>query len=310
LKIAHVIVFAVAFITIFGVMEYFNRTHWIVNNQSYKILARFQTEKRDVEILFLGDSQFEYGVNADLFPCKTFNLSFGGINFIQSYFLLKHNIELMPRLKIVALPLDHHSLHPFKTNRFEIFFVDKYLDWRELLPLKGSRILIKRFNCFTIMDDTLGRKSFVEKVTKRIFGSKLTTFRRATTTEPLKAVALDEDLLLYFHKILVLCKAHNITVVTVSTPLTREYIKTAEKKLYRINDIERFIFDNPKYSVLIYRNLNHIGWNPDEKILFKDGHHLNAKGRDVFTPILVDELKSIMELIVKRNTEPPYGEGE
>jgi hypothetical protein len=295
----HVAVFIVLFTLIFGTMEYVNRTYSVVDNQYYKLLSRFQDERKDVEILFLGDSQFEYGINTDMFGYDTYNLSLGGINFIQSYYLLKHNIAYMPNLKVVALPLDHHSFHSFKSDRFELFFVDKYLDWRELLPIKGPRILIKRFNYFTIMDDTLGRKSLVEKAIAYVFGRKVITFKRAASSGPSKRVPLDKDLVLYFYKTLVLCKAHNVKVVTVSTPLTREYSIGAEKKLYRIDDIERFIFGNSKYGDLIYRNFNHIAWNPDEKALFKDGHHLNHKGRDAFTPILADELNTVTDEISK-----------
>ena len=303
LKAIHVVAFIALFILIFGAMEYLNRTYSVVDNQYYKVLSRFQDQRGNIEILFLGDSQFEYGVNTDLFPYSTFNLSYGGINFIQSYFLLKHYIDSMPSLKVVVLPLDHHSFHPYKTDRFELFFIDKYIDWRELLPTKGLNILVKRFSCFTILDDTLGRKSSMEKAIKYVFGRKLITFKRATTTGPSKAVALDKDLLLYFYKTLVLCRAHNIRVVTVSTPLTRDYIISAEKKLYHINDIERFVFSDPKYGDLIYRNFNHIAWNPDEKDLFKDGHHLNSRGRDMFTPVLVDEFSSIMDQIPKGNVK-------
>ncbi len=299
----HVAVFMVLVILVFGAMEYVNRTYSVVDNPYYRVLSRFQSQRGSVEILFLGDSQFEYGINADLFRYDTFNLSLGGINFIQSYFLLKHNITYMPNLKVVALPLDHHSFHPFKTDRFELFFVDKYLDWRELLPIKGPRILIKRFNYFTILDDTLGRKSLVEKAITHVFGRKLITFKRAASSGPTKAVPLDKDLVLYFYKTLLLCKAYNIKVVTVSTPLTREYSAGVEKKLYHINDIERFVFGNSKYSDLIYRNFNHIAWNPDEKALFKDGHHLNHEGRDAFTPILADELDAVMDQISKTNAK-------
>jgi hypothetical protein len=304
----HVAAFIFLVTLMFGTMEFVNRTYSVANNPYYKTLARFESRKEKVEILFLGDSQFEYGINADMFGLDTYNLSFGGINFIQSYFLLKHNIKYMPNLKIVVLPLDHHSLHPYKSDRFELFFVDKYLDWRELLPIKGPRIIAKRFNYFTILDDTLGRKSLVERAITSVFGRKLITFKRAATKGPKEPLPLDKDLLLYFYKTLVLCKAYNIKVVTVSTPITREYSIGAEKKLYRIDDIERFIFGSSKYGDLIYRNFNHTAWNPDEKALFKDGHHLNHEGRDAFTPILADELNTVMDQISKTNMKSPNRE--
>jgi hypothetical protein len=286
LKAIHVAAFIALFLLVFGSLEYLNRTYSVVGNRDYGYLSGFLKEEKDVKILFLGDSQFEWGVNADRFPDKAYNLSFGGINFIQSYYLLRHEIDKMPRLEIVVLPLDHHSLHPFKTDRFELFFVDKYIVWLDLAPIKGPMIILNGLRCFTILDDTLGRKSLVEKAIRRLFGRKLITFKRPA-----------QDLLLYYYKTLLLCAEHHVTVVTLSTPVTREYLANAEKKLYHIDDIKRTIFNDPKYRDLIYRHLDYIGWNPDDKGLYKDGHHLNKKGRDAFTPVLVPEIETILKEI-------------
>lgn len=114
-------------------------------------------------------------------------------------------------------------------------------------------------------------------------------------------------MLLDFYKTLVLCKAYTIRIVTISTPITREYAIGAEKRLYHIEDIEQFIFDNPKYSSLICRNFNHIAWNQDKTALFKEGHHLNHEGRDAFTPVLADELDAVMDQISKTDTKSPVG---
>ncbi len=159
-------------------------------------------------------------------------------------------------------------------------------------------IIVNGLKCFTILDDTLGRKSMVEKAIKRLFGTKVITFKRPSERgNPKKTVGLDTDLVLYFYKTLVLCHEHHVAVVTVSTPLTGEYIRNAEKKLYHMNDIKRFFLDNPKYSALIYRHLDYTAWNTDEIGLYKDGHHLNKKGRELFTPVIVRDIEAIFKEI-------------
>ncbi len=127
-RAVYVIVFVAAVVLIFAVLEYLNRTYSAVDSPAYTYLSGFHRQEQDIKILFLGDSQFEYGIDTSAFPDRAYNLSFGGINSIQSYYLLKQEIGKMPNLKLVVLPLDHHSLHPFKSDRFAIFYVDRYVD--------------------------------------------------------------------------------------------------------------------------------------------------------------------------------------
>jgi hypothetical protein len=299
LKLIHVAAFIALFILIFGGMEYVNRTYSVVKNQNYKILTNFFKQEKDTQILLLGDSHLEYGVNADLFKEKAYNLSLGGANFIQSYYLLKAVINDMPNLKLVVLPLDHNSFHPYKTDRFEIFFLNRYFDYYELMRIKGPKILVKKFSFFTILDDTLGRKSLVEKVIWFVMGNESFRFRRASGPGASKYDELDKDLMLYFDKILILCKEHHVAVVTISMPLRRETIDRFEERLYKIEYIRKAVFHDSIYGSYIYEDLDYLFWNPDKKEIYLDGYHLNETGKDVFSRVLSKKFFELMQGLPK-----------
>jgi len=103
----------------------------------------------------------------------------------------------------------------------------------------------------------------------------------------------DETFLLYFGKILKLCKRNNIKVVTLMCPVTDRYIRYAAQYVTKELFYKKVI-DNPKYSKYIYKHLDFLEIFSNNYDLFEDADHLNPKGAAIFSKLVSEELSKIM----------------
>lgn len=78
---------------------YRTRTDLYLKHQS------FDKVKKDVEVLIIGSSSVETGLNPQYFDMKTFNLAFNAEDVYYNYSVLKKYEDQMPKLKIIVFGL-------------------------------------------------------------------------------------------------------------------------------------------------------------------------------------------------------------
>ncbi len=100
----------------------------------------------------------------------------------------------------------------------------------------------------------------------------------------------DRTLAIYFEKILQLCRNHNVNVILLRAPVTKEYFQDVSSRIPVEEIYERIEKIYARYpnviKVLDYHDLYF-----DHPEYFFDGDHLNPKGAEEFTKELRKELK-------------------
>jgi len=282
----------------------------VVLSQSllYQGEEQFQQVKQDVTILVMGDSHTEYSVNPTYME-SAFNFSSSGEHYIQSFYKLRYYLEGEGlNFKTVVLPLDMHSFSGYRTD--EIINNDywrKYVDYFELAQEKEEFWTVISFRLEGELaywhgaDET---KNFLSKKGKKLNGGFLTKKKSIRKKKPQKIVNLaksrvrshlgkeiyfNEVLLKYFKRLLELVKKHEINVVFIRYPVTREYFQAAKKYIpeeqyySNLKAIIEDYFQNP--AILDYHDLY---W--DQLNFFNDVDHLNMYGAEDFSPILWQDL--------------------
>lgn len=290
----------------------------------------FEKQKGEVQILFCGASDVKYGIVPDEFPNKTFNFAGTGENYMEIYYKLKHYIQDMPELKLVVLSVGLASFSAERTSELNWeYFTYGYINYRdfmELYKMQGSKVIGQRLLSFCPILDRLQMKLLLGNL-KRLF-----THQRIDKTEMIsgyvkyegsevdEATAIkrvkrefegndifDENTLLYFKKILELCRDHGVTVVTLTLPVTDQYLKHSAKYVNK-EMIYQKIFMDPSYSRMIYRHLDFL----DEKYgrehdLFLNQDHFNYKGALKFSRMIAAECSAVLrEIQAGADTENVY----
>ena len=110
----------------------------------------------------------------------------------------------------------------------------------------------------------------------------------------------DEKALIYFEKLLRLCKSRNIPVITVCMPRSKYFLDIAEEEEYVTEkELSGKIIQNPKYKDLIFEHLNYLNLYRERDDFFNlNGVELNReKGRKVFSMHLAEDISSIMQTL-------------
>lgn len=303
------------FIVSFSLLEGINRQFVLEKSESFLNLKMFLEKKDKIEVIFLGDSHFIDGINADHLGHNAFNLSFRAADYIQSYYILKEYIKDLPALRVVVLPVELHSFTSFRDNNTsENFFWNNFIDYHELQEVKGIQVLKNSLWQPTVLSDTFGRrflaknlvKTFLSKVSKydieSVTGRKWANSVFEDETIALKKAdshfkdcdVFDQSLILYFRKILELCHRENILVVTMQMPVTASYLEYAEKYIDKVT-IFNNIIDNNQYKEYIHNNLDFLELYYGKDDYFReDSDHLNLKGSKDFIVILDKELSKLI----------------
>jgi len=310
--------FFLAFAVSLFCLESLNRYFIVHKSKPYLTWYEFETQKREVKILLLGDSHFWRGVDAGKFKPNTFNLSIPNASYISSYYLLKQSIDDMPILKAVVIPVDLHSFSSYRLeDSTQSIFWDRFVDYHELSGVSGHPI-IKNPLKLTLVHDEFGKASFINNIKeslRKIFQPEHASLNkmlnqaylgenpkeqtgqdekaRQKVNQQLEGFrAMDPVVLAYFEKILLLCKEKNIRVITVQMPLSDHYIRHAEKFISKNNISD--LLNSPDIKPYLFKNLNHMelyaGRDDYFSWAWRDGDHLNSEGKERFSELLASEL--------------------
>lgn len=316
---AIIIAFLILFVFIFS-LELTDRIAFRPKSIFARTVRDFEKQKGEVQVLFLGQSDVKYSIIPDEFGYRAYNFSSEGESFIETYYKLNHYIKDMPKLKIIVLPIGLPSFSSFRADEiqweyFEYGYI-AYSDIPEFYRRKGMMVIREKLLSYCPILKRMQMIYFLRNI------GRLLTNRPIDKTEmyngyiknaesnvseegALKRLkrhfngqnVLDGDFLLYFEKILKLCKDNNIKVFVVTLPVSKYYLENSKKYINKDLLYNR-VLNNPAYSKYIYNYLDllEIYVNYDELFLNQD--HLNHKGAQKVTRLIVSEWSEPMRKIV------------
>lgn len=280
--------------------------------------------KADTKILCLGDSHTECAINDSTFPVFE-NVAKSAETYFFTYFKLKRFLETEKahNLKVICIGFNFFSLNEKREKLFidkqqsniAYFFHQTYLPvWRDLKnhpqnfgykTKQNSITLLLQSYSFTLeklkyyikhhkspypqLSECRGRfLKLTESINDKKTESQLSRLKRAITvsaSDEYRGSKLEENML---RLMLDLAKKHEIPVVLITTPEHPLQVKnTAQNEIdYHLNLIE----DLKREYGIHFLNYNDMDLPHS---YFFDFEHLNVKGANIFTPILLNDLKKL-----------------
>lgn len=258
--------------------------------------ARFhETDKTGVEILVLGDSHAYAGITTDTFDGKLIKWVSPAESYHLNYYKLKYSLTRF-KPNVLILPLD---LHSFSYTRYRInqdYYWVKYVDYFEIGAAAGKRSLytgkyihgkfFPYIGAGNIINDWAMKNIFKVKkkgmrLRQELNGkSRLTkAFARIRARAQLKSKNyFYKPLVVYFKKILDLCRENGITVLLVKYPVSREYYQYASTFIsirYFNYHVKNVLKDYDNYFILDFRKIFF-----DREEFLRDVDHVNEKGNE------------------------------
>ena len=269
------------------------------------ILARtdraFTECRNEVEVLFLGDSHVQHGLDPLEIP-RAFNFSSQAEHYALNYYKLESILAGgRGRLRTVVLPVD---LHSFAARTLENhYFRDpwywwRYVDYLEAARMIGDPALIGRMAAAFFPFLGSGMDFFhpvdPDKLTPQVRGfvRNLEDFSRKPDHAEIArnrahgmlsgTEMMDDRLAAYFGKILDLAARAGLEVILVRMPVSRAYYEEARRHFPDVADL----YNAVDSMIAPYDNLLSLDYQKcffGEDSMFWDSDHLNAAGAEYLT---------------------------
>jgi len=299
--IVRTFVFVFPIIFLLASLEFFLRN----NNSSYYALKRLalDNEAASTEVLVLGSSSENSGINPEIFHLKGINLAFiGGTTVDLFHFLLKKNIRRFPSLKMVIIPISTFTFFATEEReemKFRKILLNRYFDlYEEKFANPISRIMVYNLGLKTALKTIFIKKrinindSGFEKIegtnTEHLtneYGKK-TVARHIGKTDEYLDFKIYERNLKILNKMIKILKQKSIEPILITTPTHRSYYKNLDVKI--INIINNTVENITKHHKIKYYN-----YLKDDRFVDSDFYncdHLNYNGAKKFSKILDDEV--------------------
>jgi hypothetical protein len=300
---------AIIYILVLFAAGILNISNWIPNTKSTlggygQMLLRMREVKeiKEVDILFLGSSHIYRGFDPRIFKSygiSTFNLGSSSQTPLNSYYLLK---DQLPKIKVkfivfdlywgvlqsngVESSIDIVSNTELSSNLVEMSFLTKDLGTYKIALLSSITRLYKPLSESQQIDfrtDNYIHGGFTES----------TKSKNSLTKEQLNniesyTIDLNESQIEYVKKIKSLTNEHNVKIIFVITPVTKEYFSKAKNyneyksQLYDIIGKNNLLFD--------YNEKNDLTLNSSTD--FYDINHLTQDGVEKFNRSFIADLKA------------------
>lgn len=256
----------------------------------YRCIYQLNTHQSD--ILITGASRASHHYNPyiieDSLLCSAYNAGYDGMNINFSYLTIKRAINNGP-VKIVLLDLSapqitdeySYSLQNHKPYYWENSDVREYFDqikpWSEKIFMCSSfyQFNSKLFNNFRCLltkpkPETKGYNPL--PCSDKVIDS---TFKIHDSDIAISDISLSQ-----LNKISTLCKNKGIRLILILSPALVYNPKVA-------CCLEKYAIEND----VIFWNFNNYEPIVTNNSLFKDAGHMNSKGADIYTKVLVSKIK-------------------
>lgn len=283
------------------------------NYYSYK-RNQLENHLNDIEVLLLGNSHIEEGLNPSVIGHHTFNMAMAGKDPIYDVELVKKYVPQMKKLKILLMPLDYdyfvlgrYKVNPndkrdrslekdFIRNKKCMYYkylglrVDDFWHWSEFLNSKDK--FLNRFwssekdiiNC-----DSLGYVN-ISLERRRKDWESLALPPLTDKTIPRDDLGYNQ-LLNYYGTIAKVAKDKQVKLLFVDTPMYKTYQSFVDKSISE--ERKTFVKElNSKYgNVYYFEYMNDPGFGTDD---FADASHLSEYGAIKFSNIIREVIEQLL----------------
>lgn len=255
---------------------------------------------------------------------KSFNYGSPSENYIQSYYKLKHILENTGKKpEYLLLQSDLSSYGEKISNRYEYnSYWIKYIDYMELAEVKDDRGILTKWIEGKFFSYAGNYKDIQLSIVYRVKMKNLEMYngyrphrdyknfadetnKRKTAWNKAQLILsgdvyFDNAIKHYFDKMMQLCQEHNVKVVLIRYPLTKEFDEEEKKivpadKLY--NEVESLASRYNIYQgTFDYHNLYF-----DNPEYFFDPDHLNIQGSDLLTERLKKDIEVLESNLAEEN---------
>ncbi len=279
-----------------------------VNDRTVKFMEYNKLPDNSVDLVSLGSSHGKFGL--DLWKKNQMNLGLEQQGFYYSQKLLEKYENKIKNGAIVIIPISIFSF-----NESEDYSKDEtYKNYINLLDKKDIRKNLKESEYFLVKEfsviypparliETI-EYFFNKKINKNyitynenIRGEKLTKEAKGTANGHTKGLTMGNEIngIHSLNELLRYSELKNYKVIFIITPYWHEYTDELEK-------IEKDIFKNKIYKNLektekiqdkkyLFLDYSHDGRFENNVEYFMDDDHLNKKGAEYFTKILLEDIE-------------------
>ena len=287
-----------------GIKLYFFKVS-VRNHMLVKQERNFENYQGKIDFLFLGHSRPGRAIDTSKIDNSYLYCS-GGESVVYTYYKLKYLLEKNPdRISTIALPIGlttafiNHS--DKNTNSF---YWSKYVDYMELgeatgeysnylsLYLKSALFPYFEYPYIRITESFDELRLPMEEATFQQASEKARINMGTQIIEhQLKFRSFyDSVAIQYIDKTIALVKQYDKQLIYIKYPVTTYYAQALDNHDAKMTLIQQSIEESlMKDSAILYIDFQQRFLNHPE--YFKDTHHLNDKGRDLFTDLLVELLK-------------------
>lgn len=271
--------------------------------------------KGEIEVLFLGSSHAQYGINVRLLDpkLKAMNLAYGGQTIMLNKMLFEKFAPEMPNLKYLIIELDYFSLEHFTGNEeYRQPLYQKFYDiapgsdavWSRYffsiddLKFFSHSILQTTFNYVKNADYDVNEWGFIENNVNYEFAqlnydeAKIdeTALARLGGSHYRPSLRSYKINTLLMDSMLEYCEKYNIKPIFVGYPVYDSYYKR-ELKNKQQRRMQYIAESMEKYPAIEF-------WNFEQDTRFTvkdywDDHHLDANGGNKLSTIINEKLRQI-----------------
>lgn len=291
-----VLLFVLPIVAFLGGAEYMVRQ--IPNEYKYKD-DWMEKHAEEVEILVLGNSHTQTGINPDFIVGKAFNLSISGQDYVYSHFLFFKWANRLINCHTLIMPVSYFSFYknPHGDNselmqelNYRIYMGSPFFKYNIAYNMES---LYYKPLCGKIRDFFNG-KSVKWKSNGWLswnFADRSDVWNADHVNKALASIYLADPVKYgninsnyeYISEIASYCKKHGIRMVLVTTPQTKEYNKCLNTRqiMCTSNIVERL---KREYGIEYYDYRQN---NNFEDADFYDQSHLSEFGAEKFTKLLM-----------------------
>lgn len=301
LFLSRLFIFLLPFIVLLIYVEFKLRTIESIRYvQKKKGLIEF---KDSIEILVVGNSHTEDGINPDCFSKFTFNLANSSQTISYDKQLISKYIHSLPKLKFVFLNIDYHVFHQKKKEGRD-FFYSYYFNINDSKQIYLKENLSFFFFVYTppIALNLLLNQPAIKAnkgwvgIANRFEKNELSTKKGLERVNSLnKQISTGIRLgnktnYILIDKLIHFLKKQHITPILITTPCHPFYTKKLNNKILKLNSQLTFKLIQ-KHNVLYINSLKDNRFGSTD---FYNVDHLNYKGATKYSFILNDTLNNLI----------------
>ncbi len=281
------------------------RSELVVRWEEYK------REKNKKNILILGDSHAERGLDISQLPGVT-SLAYYGENNVLNYYRLKYCLEeLHVKIKYAVLPCDivtfSKGFNAYRTNKFFYYSLVPFSELNEFeqQPVNACYEYLKSqvvpyaewqygLNLMKAGREQKGFAKFSDRSEEQRKQNATHFIQHEMACQNKREQLFYTTALTYLEKTIELCSKNGIKPVFVRYPLTDQVFDEVRNGIGADCIIERpaekMIFEK-KIPILDFERI--FSGKPE---LFFDCHHLNVDGMTLLTPLFKQRLDSLLKV--------------